>query len=198
MAQQPARASASDAGTGRPDETRLIWLDMEMTGLRPDIDRIIEVAIVVTDSELNIVAQSEELAIHQPDEVLDAMDAWNTATHGRSGLTARVRASTLTEAEAERQLLAWLAPLVPPGKSPMCGNSIGQDRRFMAHYMPELETWFHYRNLDVSTLKELAKRWHPAIAKSFVKRSAHTALADIIESIDELRHYREHLLIKKP
>ena len=195
MAQQPEGARASASGT-RPDETRLVWLDMEMTGLRPDIDRVIEIAVVVTDSQLEIVAQSEVMAIHQPDSVLDAMDQWNTSTHGRSGLTARVRASTLTEAEVERRLLAWLAPLVPPGKSPMCGNSIGQDRRFMARYMPELEAWFHYRNLDVSTLKELCKRWHPAIAKGFAKRSAHTALADIIESIDELRYYREHLLIK--
>ena len=195
MAQQPEGARASASGT-RPDETRLVWLDMEMTGLRPDIDRVIEIAVVVTDSQLEIVAQSEVMAIHQPDSVLDAMDQWNTSTHGRSGLTARVPASTLTEAEVERRLLAWLAPLVPPGKSPMCGNSIGQDRRFMARYMPELEAWFHYRNLDVSTLKELCKRWHPAIAKGFAKRSAHTALADIIESIDELRYYREHLLIK--
>ena len=175
-----------------PNETHLVWVDMEMTGLRPDVDRIIEIAVVVTDSELNALAQGPVLAIHQPDAVLDAMDAWNTATHGRSGLTARVRASTVTEAEAQAVMLAFLRPWVPPGKSPMCGNSICQDRRFMARTMPELEAFFHYRNLDVSTVKELCKRWRPEVAKAFAKRSAHTALADIEESIDELRHYRAH------
>jgi oligoribonuclease len=177
-----------------PNETHLVWVDMEMTGLRPDVDRIIEIAVVVTDSELNALAQGPVLAIHQPDAVLDAMDAWNTATHGRSGLTARVRASTVTEAEAQAVMLAFLRPWVPPGKSPMCGNSICQDRRFMARTMPELEAFFHYRNLDVSTVKELCRRWRPEIARAFVKRSAHTALADIEESIDELRHYREHFI----
>ncbi|RPH45621.1 MAG: oligoribonuclease [Burkholderiales bacterium] len=175
-----------------PNETHLIWVDMEMTGLRPDVDRIIEVAVVVTDGNLEILAQGPVLAIHQPDAVLAAMDAWNTATHGRSGLTERVRASTVTEADAQAQLIAFLRPWVPAGKSPMCGNSICQDRRFMARTMPELEAYFHYRNLDVSTVKELCKRWRPEVAKSFAKRSAHTALADIEESIDELRHYREH------
>jgi len=175
-----------------PNETHLIWVDMEMTGLRPDVDRIIEVAVVVTDGNLEILAQGPVLAIHQPDAVLAAMDAWNTATHGRSGLTDRVRASTVTEADAQAQLIAFLRPWVPAGKSPMCGNSICQDRRFMARTMPELEAYFHYRNLDVSTVKELCKRWRPEVAKSFAKRSAHTALADIEESIDELRHYREH------
>ncbi|MFT3802945.1 MAG: oligoribonuclease [Burkholderiaceae bacterium] len=193
MAQQMMGGSGSAAVT--PDDTRLVWLDMEMTGLVPEVDRIIEIAVVVTDSQLDILAQSEAFAIHQPDSVLDAMDQWNTATHGRSGLTGRVRASTWTESRVERALLDWLQPWVPPGKSPMCGNSIGQDRRFMARYMPQLEAWFHYRNLDVSTLKELCRRWQPAIAKGFAKRSAHTALADIIESIEELRYYREHLLI---
>ncbi|MFT4102973.1 MAG: oligoribonuclease [Burkholderiaceae bacterium] len=193
MAQQMMGGSGSAAVT--PDDTRLVWLDMEMTGLVPEVDRIIEIAVVVTDSQLEILAQSEVFAIHQPDSVLDAMDQWNTATHGRSGLTERVRASTWTESRVERALLDWLQPWVPPGKSPMCGNSIGQDRRFMARYMPQLEAWFHYRNLDVSTLKELCRRWQPAIAKGFAKRSAHTALADIIESIEELRYYREHLLI---
>ena len=175
-----------------PDETRLIWVDMEMTGLRPEIDRIIEIAIVITDSELNILTQSEAIAVHQPDEVLDGMDQWNRSTHGRSGLTERVRASTVTEADAQAALIAFLRPWVPPGKSPMCGNSICQDRRFMARTMPELEAYFHYRNLDVSTVKELCKRWRPEVAKAFAKRSAHTALADIEESIDELRHYRAH------
>jgi oligoribonuclease len=177
-----------------PNESHLVWVDMEMTGLRPDIDRIIEIAVVITDSSLEIVAQCPVLAIRQPDAVLAAMDGWNTATHGRSGLTDRVRASTVSEADAQRAVLRFLAPWVPAGKSPMCGNSICQDRRFMARYMPELEAWFHYRNLDVSTLKELCKRWAPDIARGFVKRSAHTALADIEESIDELRHYRDHFL----
>jgi oligoribonuclease len=175
-----------------PNETHLVWVDMEMTGLRPEVDRIIEVAVVVTDGNLEVLAQGPVFAIHQPDSVLAAMDAWNTATHGRSGLTERVRASTVTEAEAQALLIDFLRPWVPPGKSPMCGNSICQDRRFMARTMPELEAYFHYRNLDVSTVKELCKRWRPEVAKAFAKRSAHTALADIEESIDELRHYREH------
>lgn len=175
-----------------PNESHLIWVDMEMTGLRPDVDRIIEVAVVVTDRFLEVLAQGPVLAIHQPDSVLAAMDAWNTATHGRSGLTERVRASTVTEAAAQARLTEFLRPWVPAGKSPMCGNSICQDRRFMARTMPELEAYFHYRNLDVSTVKELCKRWRPEVAKAFAKRSAHTALADIEESIDELRHYREH------
>lgn len=175
-----------------PNETYLIWVDMEMTGLRPDIDRIIEVALVVTDSSLNVLATGPVLAIHQPDAVMAAMDGWNTATHGRSGLTERVRTSTITEAQAQATLIEFLRPWVPAGKSPMCGNSIGQDRRFMARTMPELEAYFHYRNLDVSTVKELCKRWRPEVARAFAKRSAHTALADIEESIDELRHYRQH------
>jgi oligoribonuclease len=175
-----------------PNEANLVWVDMEMTGLRPEVDRIIEVAVVVTDSNLDVLAQGPVLAIHQPDAVLAAMDAWNTATHGRSGLTERVRVSTVTEAEAQARLIDFLRPWVPPGKSPMCGNSICQDRRFMARTMPDLEAYFHYRNLDVSTVKELCKRWRPEVARAFAKRSAHTALADIEESIDELRHYREH------
>jgi oligoribonuclease len=177
-----------------PNETFLIWVDMEMTGLRPEIDRIIEVALVVTDTDLNILATGPVLAIHQPDSVMAAMDTWNTATHGRSGLTERVRTSTVTEAQAQAMLIDFLRPWVPAGKSPMCGNSICQDRRFMARTMPELEAWFHYRNLDVSTVKELCKRWRPEVARAFAKRSAHTALADIEESIDELRHYRQHFL----
>jgi oligoribonuclease len=177
-----------------PNETHLVWVDMEMTGLRPDIDRIIEIAVIVTDTRLDVVAQGPVLAIRQPDAVLAAMDSWNTATHGRSGLTDRVRSSTVTEAAAQREILAFLSAWVPAGASPMCGNSICQDRRFMARYMPELEAWFHYHNLDVSTLKELCKRWAPDVARAFTKRSAHTALADIEESIDELRHYRDHFL----
>jgi oligoribonuclease len=191
-----ARTEAAPAvvAPGAPDETRLVWVDMEMTGLRPEIDRIIEIAVVVTDSELEILAEGPVMVIHQPDRVLDAMDAWNTSTHGRSGLTEKVRASRITEAMAQQRLLDFLCDWVPPGKSPMCGNSICQDRRFMARYMPELEAWFHYRNLDVSTLKELARRWAPEVVRSFEKRSAHTALADIRESIEELRHYRTHFI----
>ena len=193
VAQSAAPPAAVSNGT---DETRLVWVDMEMTGLRPEIDRVIEIAVVVTDSNLNPLAEGPVLVIHQPDVVLDAMDAWNTATHGRSGLTEQVRRSRITEAMAQAQLLDFLRDWVPQGKSPMCGNSICQDRRFMARYMPELEGWFHYRNLDVSTLKELCKRWAPSVARGFDKRSAHTALADILESIEELRYYRDHFIAK--
>lgn len=180
-------------GTRRPED-RLVWVDMEMTGLSPEVDRIIEIAVVVTDGDLDVLAQGPVIAIHQPDAVLDAMDNWNTKTHARSGLTQRVRDSRMTEAIAQREMLDFLGQWMPAGLSPMCGNSICQDRRFMARYMPELEAWFHYRNLDVSTIKELCKRWQPEVARAFTKRSAHTALADIIESIDELRHYRAHFL----
>lgn len=172
----------------------LIWVDMEMTGLDPDRDRVIEVAMVITDAALNPVAQAPVLVVHQSDTVLAGMDAWNTATHGRSGLTARVRASTLDEAQVEEQLLAFLAEHVPARSSPMCGNSVCQDRRFMARWMPRLERHFHYRNLDVSTLKELARRWRPEVLAGVVKQQRHEALADIEESIAELRHYREHFL----
>jgi oligoribonuclease len=178
----------------RPNEMNLIWLDMEMTGLEPDTDLIIEVAVVVTDMHLNIVAEGPVFAIHQSDEALDKMDAWNKGTHGRSGLIDRVKASTVTEAQAETELIAFLKQWVPAGKSPMCGNSICQDRRFMARGMPKLEAFFHYRNLDVSTLKELCKRWKPEIVGGFKKHQKHTALADIIESIEELRYYREHFI----
>ena len=176
------------------DQNNLLWLDMEMTGLDPDRDRIIEVAIVVTDSQLNVLSQAPVLVVHQADAVLDAMDEWNKGTHARSGLIDKVKASTLTERAAEEQLLAFLAQHVPARTSPMCGNSICQDRRFLARYMPRLEAYFHYRNLDVSTLKELVKRWKPEIAKGLVKQGKHEALADIHESIDELKYYREHFL----
>jgi oligoribonuclease len=178
----------------RPNEFNLVWVDMEMTGLDPDTDRIIEVAVVVTDAQLNVLGEGPVFAIHQPDEVLDKMDAWNKGTHGRSGLIDRVKASTVTEADAEAALIEFLKKYVPNGKSPMCGNSICQDRRFMARGMPKLEAFFHYRNLDVSTLKELCRRWKPEIASGFKKHQKHTALADIVESIEELRYYREHFI----
>ncbi|HEY7759957.1 MAG TPA: oligoribonuclease [Burkholderiales bacterium] len=176
------------------DANHLIWIDMEMSGLKPDSDRILEVALVVTDQNLGVVAEGPVRVVHQGDAVLDAMDAWNTATHARTGLTARVRASALTEAEVEEEMLAFLARHAPPGTSPMCGNSICQDRRFLARYMPRLEAYFHYRNLDVSTLKELARRWKPELVAGLAKQGKHEALADIYESIEELRYYREHLL----
>lgn len=176
------------------DQNHLIWLDMEMTGLEPGRDRIIEIAAVITDAQLNVVAEAPVIAVHQPDEVLDAMDEWNRNTHGKSGLIERVRASTVDEAAAEQQMLAFLQEWVPARTSPMCGNSVCQDRRFMARYMPELEAWFHYRNLDVSTLKELARRWRPEVYKGVQKKGLHEALADIHESIAELRHYRDNFL----
>ena len=172
----------------------LIWLDMEMSGLLPDTDRILELAAVVTDAELNVIAESPVIVVHQSDEVLDGMDAWNKGTHGRSGLIEKVKASTVNEVQATEQMMAFLKQHVPAGKSPMCGNSICQDRRFMARYMPELEKYFHYRNLDVSTFKELARRWKPEIYSGFKKASRHEALADIYESIDELKYYREHFI----
>jgi oligoribonuclease len=176
------------------DQNNLVWLDMEMTGLNPVIDRIIEVAVVVTDSALNVVAEAPVLVVHQPDAVLDAMDEWNKSTHARSGLIGKVRISPLDEAAAEDQMLAFVAQSVPKQTSPMCGNSICQDRRFLARHMPRLEAYFHYRNLDVSTLKELARRWKPEIAKGLVKLGKHEALADIYESIAELKYYRENFL----
>lgn len=176
------------------NENNLVWLDMEMTGLNPETERIIEVAVVITDSQLNAVAEGPVLVVHQPDHVLDAMDSWNKSTHGRSGLIDKVKASTLTEARAEETLLGFVREHVPMGKSPLCGNSIGQDRRFMVRYMPQLEAYFHYRNLDVSTLKELARRWRPEIYRGFEKQSKHEALADIYESIAELKYYREHFI----
>ena len=176
------------------DQNNLIWVDMEMTGLNPDTDKIIEVAVVITDSQLNIVAEGPVLVVHQSDEVLDAMDDWNKNTHGKSGLIDKVKASTLNEAQVEAQLLEFISQYCPKGGSPMCGNTIGQDRRFMFRHMPTLEEYFHYRNLDVSTLKELCKRWKPEIAKGFIKQGSHTALADILESIAELVYYRQHFI----
>ncbi|MDD5242103.1 MAG: oligoribonuclease [Sulfuricella sp.] len=176
------------------DSNRLIWLDMEMTGLFPERDRIIEIALVITDSNLETVAEAPVLVVHQSDEVLNGMDDWNKATHGKSGLIDKVKASKLDDAAVEAQLLDFLKENIPPKKSPMCGNSICQDRRFMANYMPKLEDYFHYRNLDVSTLKELAKRWKPQVYGSFKKENNHTALADVYESIAELKHYRENFL----
>lgn len=178
----------------RPNEMNLVWVDMEMTGLDPDNDRIIEVAVVVTDADLNVIAEGPVFAIHQSDETLDKMDNWNKGTHGKSGLIDRVKASTVSEADAEAQLIAFLKQYVPANKSPMCGNSICQDRRFMARGMPKLEAFFHYRNLDVSTLKELCRRWKPELASGFKKHQKHTALADIIESVEELKYYREHFI----
>jgi oligoribonuclease len=172
----------------------LIWIDLEMTGLAPDTDRVIELAVVVTDPQVTVRVEGPVIAVHQSDAVLDAMDAWNKGTHGRSGLTERVRLSTIDEAHAQAEVIAWLAQYVPAGKSPMCGNSICQDRRFLARHMPALEAYFHYRNLDVSTLKELARRWKPEVLEGFKKAQSHTALADVHESIDELLHYRQNLL----
>ncbi len=174
---------------------RLVWVDMEMSGLQPETDRILEIAMIVTDGDLNIVAEGPVLVVHQEDAVLDRMDAWNKGTHGKSGLIDKVKASTLTEADVEAECLAFLKQHVKSSISPMCGNTIHQDRRFMNRYMPKLEAYFHYRNIDVSTIKELCKRWQPEIAKGFSKQQAHTALADIIESVEEPRYYREKLFI---
>ncbi len=187
----PAPASTPDLPKS---DLNLVWLDCEMTGLNPSTERIIEIAVVVTDAQLQVRVPGPVLVIHQSDALLNAMDAWNKGTHGRSGLIERVKASTLTEAQAEEQLLAFLRRYIPKGKVPLCGNSIGQDRRFLALYMPKLEAYFHYRNVDVSTLKELARRWKPEVVKGFKKAQRHTALADVQESIDELQHYRQHFL----
>ena len=185
--------AGSRFASNMPSADHLIWIDLEMTGLKPESDTIIEIATVVTDRELVIVADGPVFAIHQGEEVLARMDDWNQRQHGSSGLLARVRASRTSIAEAQLRTLEFLAPLVNPGSSPMCGNSICQDRRFLARWMPELERFFHYRNLDVSTLKELARRWAPAVADSFIKQGTHLAHADIHESIRELRHYRARL-----
>jgi oligoribonuclease len=176
------------------DQNNLAWIDMEMTGLQPDADRIIEIAMLITDAQLSIIATGPLLVVHQPDAVLDAMDSWNQSTHKKSGLIDRVRASTMHEAAAERAALEFLAAHVPVSASPMCGNSICQDRRFLARWMPKLEAHFHYRNLDVSTLKELVKRWKPEVMKGFAKEGKHEALADILESIEELKYYRKAVM----
>lgn len=175
-------------------DQNLVWLDCEMTGLAPDVDRIIEIAVIVTGPQLECRTEGPVFAIHQSDALLNGMDAWNKGTHGKSGLIDRVRASTVTEEDAQTQLIAFLSQYVPANRSPMCGNSIGQDRRFLVRYMPKLEAFFHYRNLDVSTLKELSKRWKPEVNASFKKQQRHTALADVHESIDELEHYRRYFL----
>jgi len=182
----------------RFNDNNLIWVDMEMTGLNPDTDRVLELAVVITDPWLETVAQGPVLVVHQSDEVLNGMDAWNQATHRRSGLIDRVRASALDETAVEAAMIEFLSPYVGARASPMCGNTICQDRRFMARWMPKLEAYFHYRNLDVSTLKELAKRWRPDVMRSFEKKSKHEALADIYESIDEMKHYRTHFLRMQP
>ena len=176
------------------DPTRLIWIDMEMSGLNPDTDKVLEVAIVITDVELNTVAEAPVLVVHQSDAVLEAMDDWNRSTHGKSGLVDRVKASTLSERDVDERMAAFVADYVPPKVSPLCGNSVHQDRRFMVKHLPKLEEYFLYRNLDVSTLKELAKRWKPAIMTGLTKHGKHEALADIHESIEELKYYREHFL----
>ncbi len=176
------------------DAMNLIWIDLEMTGLSPENDRIIEIATVVTDKNLNLLGEGPVLAVSQPWALLEGMDDWNTHQHGKSGLTARVRESVVTELQAEQQTIDFLTIWIGEGKSPMCGNSICQDRRFLAHYMPRLEAFFHYRNLDVSTLKELAKRWKPSVLEGVVKSGQHLALRDIYDSIDELKYYRDYFL----
>jgi oligoribonuclease len=179
------------AGSLDNGANKLVWIDMEMTGLQPEADRIIEIAMLVTDADLALIAEGPVLVVHQPDAVLDAMDAWNKNTHKKSGLIERVRASRMSEADAERAALEFLAQHVPANSSPMCGNSICQDRRFLARWMPKLEAHFHYRNLDVSTLKELVRRWKPELMKGFSKEGKHEAMADILESIEELKYYRK-------
>jgi oligoribonuclease len=178
------------------NELNLVWVDMEMSGLNPDVDRILEVAMVVTDAQLTVLAIAPVVVLHQPDTVLDGMDAWNKSTHGKSGLIDKVRASTTSESQASALLLDFIRGYVPAGKTPMCGNTVHQDRRFMQRYMPQLESFFHYRNIDVSTIKELCRRWNPSVMKGFEKQGAHTALADIQESIEELRFYRNNWIEK--
>ena len=195
------RSSATIQGMAEPNtpfltksDKNLVWLDCEMTGLDPEVERIIEIAVIVTGPHLECRTEGPVLVIHQSDAQLDRMDAWNKGTHGKSGLIAKVKASAMTEEQAQRELIDFLKQYVPANGSPMCGNSIGQDRRFLVKYMPKLEAFFHYRNLDVSTLKELSKRWRPDVYASFKKQQRHTALADVHESIDEMEHYRQHFL----
>jgi oligoribonuclease len=190
--------TATPAPTLPKSDLNLVWLDCEMTGLDPERDRIIEIAVVVTGPSLEPRVEGPVLAIRQTEAQLELMDAWNGGTHGKSGLTERVRASTITEADAEQQVLDFLMRYVPRNATPLCGNSVGQDRRFLVKYMPRLEGWFHYRNLDVSTLKELARRWRPEVYTAFKKKQLHTALADVHESIDELAHYRDRFLRLEP
>ncbi len=188
-------ASVAAAPALPKSDLNFVWLDCEMTGLNPETDRLLEIAVVVTGPELEPRVEGPVFAIHQSDALLNGMDAWNKGTHGRSGLIERVRASTVTEADAEQAILQFLSAYVRKGVAPMCGNSIGQDRRFLVRYMPKLEAFFHYRNVDVSTLKELSRRWKPEVYSSFKKAQKHTALADVHESIEELAHYRKHLLV---
>ena len=196
MTETIAPTSSTAVPLGKADNN-LVWLDCEMSGLEPDTDRLLEIAVIVTNPELNLRVEGPVLVIHQSDECLNKMDAWNKGTHGKSGLIDKVKASTVTEAQAEQILVDFLKKYVSKSVAPMCGNSIGQDRRFLVRYMPKLEAFFHYRNIDVSTLKELAKRWRPELATGFKKAQAHTALADVHESIDELVYYREHFLRMK-
>ena len=186
-------ASPSTATLGKNDNN-LVWLDCEMSGLDPEKERLLEIAVVITGPDLTPRVEGPVLVIHQSNELLAGMDAWNKGTHGKSGLIDKVKASTLNEAQAEEQLIEFIKKYVSKGVAPMCGNTIGQDRRFLLKYLPKLEGWFHYRNLDVSTLKELSKRWKPEVYASFKKQQSHTALADVHESIDELLHYRQHFL----
>ena len=190
----PSAPAEPVAPTLRKSDDNLIWLDCEMSGLNPDKERLLEIAVIVTSPDLSVRIEGPVLVIHQSDELLGAMDAWNKGTHGRSGLIGKVKASTLTEEAAQAELIAFIKRYVPKAKSPMCGNTIGQDRRFLVKYMPKFEAWFHYRNIDVSTLKELARRWRPELVSAFKKKQAHTALADVNESIEELVHYRTHFL----
>jgi oligoribonuclease len=180
------------------DKTPLVWIDMEMSGLVPDRDRILEVAMVVTDADLNTIAEAPVFVLHQPESVLDAMDSWNKSTHGKSGLVDKVRASSFNEAQVEARLIEFLKPIVGERLAPLCGNTVHQDRRFMARYMPAFDAYLHYRIIDVSTLKELAKRWRPDVVQAFSKEGKHEALADVYESIEELRHYRDHFLVTEP
>ncbi len=195
MSEQNALATQATPPVLAKSDLNLVWIDCEMTGLDPERERLLEIAVIVTGPDLTPRIEGPVLVIHQSDELLDKMDAWNKGTHGRSGLIDKVRASTLSEAQAEQQLLAFIQKYVPKVSSPLCGNTISQDRRFLVKYMPKLEAWLHYRNLDVSTLKELAKRWKPQVYSGFKKQQKHTALADVHESIDELIHYRTHFLL---